>query len=98
MRLEMREGFRDVRADIRDLRGELGGVRADLSGGIGGVRADVAGEIRGVRGEIGGLRADTDASFRMVYAQLDLERRWLVGMWLTTALGFVALLLELHVR
>ena len=65
---------------------------------IGGVRADLGVEIGGVRGEIGGVRADMDASFRMVYAQLGLERRWLVGMWLTTALGFVALLVELHVR
>jgi len=80
MRLEMREGFREVRADIRDLRSEVGGVRGDL------------------RGEIGGVRADMEVSFRTVYAQLGLERRWLVGMWLTTALGFVALLVELHVR
>ncbi len=99
MRLEMREGFRDVRADIRDLRGEIGGVRADLSGADRrSARRPSRGEIGGVRGEIGGLRADTDASFRTVYAQLGLERRWLVGMWLTTALGFVALLVELHVR
>ena len=80
MRLEMREGFREVRTEIRDLRGEIGGVRADLGG------------------EIGGLRADMEGSFRTVYGQLAFERRWLVGMWLTTALGFVALLVELHVR
>ena len=87
MRLEMREGFREVRADIRDLRGAIGDVRGDLRDEIGGVRA-----------EIGGVRADMEVSFRTVYAQLGLERRWLVGMWLTTALGFVALLVELHVR
>ena len=97
MRLEMREGFREVRADIRDLRGEIGDVRGDLRAEIGGVR-DLRGEIGGVRAEIGGVRADMEVSFRTVYAQLGLERRWLVGMWLTTALGFVALLVELHVR
>jgi hypothetical protein len=85
--LPLREEMRDMRLEMREGFRE---VRA-------GIR-ELRGEIGGVRDEIGGVRTDMDASFRTVYAQLGLERRWIVGMWMTTALGFVALLVELHAR
>jgi hypothetical protein len=62
------------------------------------LRAEMREGFRETRAEIGALRGDTDASFRTVYSQLGIERRWLVGMWVTTVLGFVALLVELHLR
>ena len=68
MRLEMREGFREVGPTF------------------------ATSEVRSV--ESAPMR--TRAFGRSM--RLGLERRWLVGMWLTTALGFVALLVELHVR
>ena len=51
LRAEMREGFRELRADIRELRVESG-----------------------------------------------LNRRWLAGLWLTTTLGFVSLIVETSLR
>ena len=91
-----RTRWTDERIDdlLLSLREEMRDMRLEMREGFREVRAD----IRDLRGEVGGVRADADASFRTVYAQLGLERRWLVGMWLTTALGFVALLVELHVR
>jgi len=62
------------------------------------LRAEMREGFRETGAEIGALRGDTDASFRTVYSQLGIERRWLVGMWVTTVLGFVALLVELHLR
>ena len=91
-----RTRWTDERIDdlLLSLREEMRDIRLEMREGFREVRAD----IRDLRGEIGGVRADADASFRTVSAQLGLERRWLVGMWLTTALGFVALLVEIHVR
>jgi hypothetical protein len=94
MWLEMREGFREIRNDIRDVRGEIG----DLRGEMGDLRGETGREVGGLRSEIGALRSETGAGFQTAYAQLGIERRWLVGMWLTTVLGFLAILVELHVR
>jgi hypothetical protein len=51
LRAEMRDGFREVRADLGEVRSEAG-----------------------------------------------LNRRWLVNLWLTTVLGFVAILVESGLR
>ena len=71
----------DVRAEIRDLRAEIHGVRGDLRAEIHGVRGDLRAEIRDVRAElngridavhvrIGALEDSTAASFATVHRQL----------------------------
>jgi hypothetical protein len=62
-------------------------------------------ELRDLRTELAALRSDTNAGFgdtnsgfRTVYAEIGLTRRWMAGLWFTTVLGFVALLVELHLR
>lgn len=56
------EDVRELRGDISgvrtDLQSEISGVRTDLQGEIGGVRAALQGEIGAVRGEIGGVRGE----------------------------------------
>jgi hypothetical protein len=69
------------------VRDELRELRTEMREGFSETRAEIA-----------ALRADTNASFRTVYTQLGIERRWLVGMWVTTVLGFVALLVQLSLR
>jgi hypothetical protein len=51
-----------------------------------------------LRGEIAGLRTDTSAGFRAVHAEIGLNRRWIAGMWVTTLLGFVGLIVETGLR
>ena len=70
------------------------GVREELRE----LRSEMREGFRGVRSEIAELRSDTNAGFRAVHAEIGLNRRWLAGMWVTTLLGFLGLLLELHLR
>jgi hypothetical protein len=62
-------------------------------------------ELRELHAELAALRSDTNAGFRdtnagfrAVYAEIGLTRRWMAGLWFTTVLGFVALLVELQLR
>jgi hypothetical protein len=52
----MDAGFERVDRDIRDLRSEVAGLRAEMRGEIGGLRTELGGEIGGLRGEIDALR------------------------------------------
>jgi hypothetical protein len=70
------------------------GVREELRE----LRSEMREGFRGVRSEIAELRSDTNAGFRAVHAEIGLNRRWLAGMWVMTLLGFLGLLLELHLR
>ena len=58
-----------------------------------------------LRDEMRELRAEMREGFREVRADLrevrtegGLNRRWLVNVWLTTVLGFVAVLVQLSLR
>jgi hypothetical protein len=58
-----------------------------------------------LRDEMRELRAEMRDGFREVRADLGevrseagLNRRWLVNLWLTTVLGFVAILVESGLR
>ncbi len=76
---------------MRELRVEM---RAELHAGS----ASVRGEIAELRSDTNAGFRDTSAGFRTVHAEIGLNRRWLAGMWVTTVLGFVGLLVELHLR
>ena len=44
------------------------------------------------------FRAEMREEFRVVRAENGLNRRWLGGLWLTTTLGFVSLIVETSLR
>ena len=77
------EGFAEMRAQIasseRALRGEIGSVRDEIG--------SVRGEIGSVRDEIAAARSDARADFRTLFTVT-------LGMWVTTMLCIVGVLLQ----
>ena len=49
-------GQRAARADTKDLRNEIAGIRTDFEGKINALRTDMDKGLAGLRGEIGNLR------------------------------------------
>lgn len=55
-------------------------------------------ELRELRAEMREGFRDMRADLREVHTEGGLNRRWLVNLWLTTVLGFVAVLVQISVR
>ena len=55
-------------------------------------------EMRELRAEMREGFREIRADLREVRAESGLNRRWLVNLWLTTVLGFVAVLVQLSLR
>jgi hypothetical protein len=69
---DIRDELRGLRGEVVELRGEVGGLRGEvveLRGEVGGLR----GEVGGLRSEVGGLRSEMDARFE------SLERVTIAG-------------------
>lgn len=58
------------------------------------LRAEMREGFRELRAEMRDMRAD----IRQLNGEVVVSRRWLVNMWATSVLGFVALLLEVGLR
>ncbi|HEV7769947.1 MAG TPA: hypothetical protein VGO66_04715 [Solirubrobacterales bacterium] len=103
----MSEGFARIDADLREIRSEIGGLRADVStefasvrseiGGvrseIGGVRSDIKTEVGGVRTEVNDLRSEMNTRFEATQ-RLILQVGG--GMFGTMLIGFASLLVTQH--
>jgi hypothetical protein len=76
----MDEGFREVRADLRCLRNEVGGVRGE----IGGLR----GEIGEIREEVGELRGEMKAGFAAITRTLQIGFG-LMGTFFVALVGLI---------
>lgn len=86
LRVEMREGFKQVRAEFKNVRSEIKDVRSEINGVRSEVK-DVRVELRNVRNEahaeVVELRADLGARFG------GLERS-MTALWVSLAGGVAA--------
>jgi len=76
-----------VREEIRDLRMEIREGFREVHGDLRALRSETQAEFLAVRGEIGEVRGEA-----------GMNRRLLMSMWLTTLLGFAALIVEAGLR
>src|SRR3954447_621911 len=87
------DGFKEMHAEFRALRGEIKGefqaVRAEMKGEFQAVRAEMKGEFQGVRGEIQGIRNELAAMNR----NLNQLTWGLIGTVLVAFLGIIAAIL-----
>jgi hypothetical protein len=87
------DGFHEMRAEFRALRGsvtdEFHAVRGEMKGEFQAVRDEMRGEFQAVRGEIQGVRNEVAAMNRNL-----IQLTWgLIGMMLVGFLGIVATIL-----
>jgi predicted nucleic acid-binding Zn-ribbon protein len=109
----IRSGFDRVDRDIRDLRGEIlgvrgevHGVRTDIRSEVHGVRTDLRSEVHGVRtdlrGEVHGVRTDLRSEISNTRAELKAEiaelHQWMFRMTIGMTVGFISVLAAILAR
>lgn len=77
--------FARVDADIRGLRKEIGGLRADNQAQFRGQRAENQAQFGNVREELGGLRAENQDQFTALLRDIGALRMTMIRM--TAAVG-----------
>ena len=98
----IRSGFDRVDRDIRDLRGEILGVRGEVHG----VRTDLRSEVHGVRtdlrSEVHGVRTDLRSEISNTRAELKAElaelRQWMFRLTIGMTVGFLSVLAAILAR
>jgi hypothetical protein len=87
-----------VRDDIRELRLEMREFRSEMREEFRCVRGEIANESRGFRGEFANESRGLRGEIAEIRVEAGMNRRLLMGMWMTTLLGFAGLIVETGLR
>jgi len=85
------EGFSRLHHELREVRAEIRALRTDIGTEFGSVRAEIGSEIRSVRSENGSLRDEMSSRFD---AMQRLILRVGGGLFGSMALGFIGIVVS----